>query len=152
MKPHEQALRTRQDQGAHWWELRSCDYYDRFEQPKIMYQVIAFHSRFALDALSHFSNDKTFFLSSSDLYLMSVLNSSLLWWLMYRDFPHMKDEAIAMQGFEVEALPVPELDDAHPRADRPKHRGPHRTDPAHSGGAHCLLRGSGSTDRALQEK
>ncbi|MBK9232462.1 MAG: hypothetical protein IPO15_16835 [Anaerolineae bacterium] len=34
LKPHEGALRKRQDQGRFWWELRSCDYYSAFEATK----------------------------------------------------------------------------------------------------------------------
>ena len=39
-KPMERALKKREDQGRFWWELRPCDYYDKFERPKIVYQVI----------------------------------------------------------------------------------------------------------------
>ena len=42
-KPMEDALRKRQDKGRHWWELRSCAYWDEFEKPKIVYQEIQFH-------------------------------------------------------------------------------------------------------------
>ena len=31
-KPHEEALRKRQDHGRDWWELRACTYYGLFEQ------------------------------------------------------------------------------------------------------------------------
>jgi hypothetical protein len=37
MKPLEDRLRRRQDKGRYWWELRSCTYYDAFEQPKIIH-------------------------------------------------------------------------------------------------------------------
>lgn len=34
MKPLAARLRKRTDQGRHWWELRSCAYYDAFERPR----------------------------------------------------------------------------------------------------------------------
>jgi hypothetical protein len=35
--PYVDALRKRQDQGDYWWELRSCDYYNYFDSPKIIF-------------------------------------------------------------------------------------------------------------------
>jgi hypothetical protein len=32
------ALRERQDQGRYWWELRSCDYLEEFDRPKLVWQ------------------------------------------------------------------------------------------------------------------
>ena len=49
MQPLRERLMARQDKGRYWWELRSCDYYAAFEQPKIVYQVIQFHPQYALD-------------------------------------------------------------------------------------------------------
>jgi len=40
VKQHEARLRYRSDKGRYWWELRSCDYYAKFEAPKIVYQEI----------------------------------------------------------------------------------------------------------------
>jgi hypothetical protein len=34
---HRATLIKRQDQGEHWWELRSCAYWDAFDRPKVMY-------------------------------------------------------------------------------------------------------------------
>ena len=106
MKPMEQALRKREDQGMFWWELRSCDYYDKFEQPKIVYQVIQWHSGFALNLEGHFLNDKAFCIPSSDCYLLAALNSSLIWWFLWRYLPHMKDEALNPATFLMEVFPV----------------------------------------------
>ncbi len=105
-KAFESKLRKRQDQGRHWWELRSCDYYASFDRPKIVWQEIAFHSQFGLDTGGRFLNNKAFLLSSEDHRLLATLNSTLLWWYMWRVLPHMKDEALAMQGFLVEELPI----------------------------------------------
>ena len=71
LKPMEEALRKREDQGMFWWELRSCDYYDKFEESKIVYQDIQFHSWFALDREGCFLNNTGYFLPSGDLYLLT---------------------------------------------------------------------------------
>ncbi|MEP6887012.1 MAG: TaqI-like C-terminal specificity domain-containing protein [Nitrospirales bacterium] len=108
LKPIEQALRKREDQGKFWWELRACDYYDKFEEPKIIYQDIQFHSWFAFDQEGCYLNNSSYFVSSRDLYLLSLLNSSLLWWFNYRYLPHGKDEALRTFTFLIESLPVPD--------------------------------------------
>ena len=107
MKPHEAKLRARQDQGRFWWELRSCTYYEQFVATKIFYQEIQFHPSFALDSSGRYGNNKTFFIPS-DLYLLGVLNSPLMWWHNWRFLPHMKDEALTPVAFRMEQLPVAE--------------------------------------------
>ena len=96
--------------GRHaWYEIQSAtDYWPRFEQPKILYQVIQFHSKYALDTSGLFGNDKTFFIPTADLYLLAVLNSPLMWWHNWRHLPHMKDEALNPAGFRMETLPIAE--------------------------------------------
>jgi hypothetical protein len=100
------ALVKRQDQGEHWWELRSCAYWEKFDQPKVMYQEIQFHPCYLRDQARMLSNNKAFFLPSEDLYLLAVLNSPLLWWHNWRYLPHMKDEALTPVTFLMENLPI----------------------------------------------
>lgn len=56
---HFQALRAqlinRQDQGKYHWELRSCIYWEQFEQTKIVYPDIYAHQSFAWDSKWSFS-------------------------------------------------------------------------------------------------
>jgi hypothetical protein len=106
MKPLEDALRKRQDQGRNWWELRSCAYWAEFDKPKIVYQEIQFHPSYALDTSGRYGNNKTFFVATGDLYLLCVLNSPLLWWHNWRYLPHMKDEALTPVAFLMETLPI----------------------------------------------
>ncbi len=106
LKPLEEKLRTRQDKGRYWWELRACAYYHIFEQPKLMYQEIQFHPSYCFDNSNLFSNNKAFFLPTADAYLLAVLNSPLMWWHNWRYLPHMKDEALSPIGVKMEALPI----------------------------------------------
>lgn len=75
----QQQLEVRRDQGNHWWELRACAYYEAFDQPKIVYPVIAKRSSFAFDTRGAFTNDKAFIIPSEDLYLFGILNSDAAW-------------------------------------------------------------------------
>lgn len=106
MKSLEDRLKKRHDQGRYWWELRSCSYYNLFEQPKITYQEIQFHSSYCYDTTGYFTNNKLFILPSSDLYILAVLNSPLIWWYNWRYLPHMKDEALTPKAELLEKLPI----------------------------------------------
>lgn len=108
LHPLQERLMARQDQGQYWWELRSCDYYAVFDQPKILYQEIQSYSQYALSDNPLYGNNKVFLLPTADLYLLAVLNSPLLWWHNWRYLPHMINEALNPAGFRMETLPIAE--------------------------------------------
>ena len=94
-----------------WFEIQdSTAYYPLFEKPKIVVQCIGYHSRWALDEERQYVNNKTFLLPTGDPLLHAFLNSPLLWWYMWRVFPHMKDEALSIDGLCIEQLPVAQAD------------------------------------------
>ena len=107
-EPLRDRLVKRTDQGVHWWELRSCDYYDLFDAPKISYQEIQFHPQYALDTAGLYGNNKVHFLPTGDRYLLGVLNSPLLWWYAWRTLPHMKDDALSPARYLMKAMPIAE--------------------------------------------
>ncbi|WP_207590492.1 Eco57I restriction-modification methylase domain-containing protein [Halomontanus rarus] len=74
----EEKARDRYDQGEFWWELRPCDYYDVFEEPKIIYPEIAMEPRFTIDYKEYYPNNKCFVIPQNDLYLLAILNSELM--------------------------------------------------------------------------
>ncbi|HVB75547.1 MAG TPA: TaqI-like C-terminal specificity domain-containing protein, partial [Ktedonobacteraceae bacterium] len=80
LQRYQEQLEKRWDKGHHWWELRSCDYYEQFEKPKIMFPDIARRCQFAYDSDGYFSGNTTYFMSAGDeqKYLTSLLNSSLV--------------------------------------------------------------------------
>jgi type I restriction-modification system DNA methylase subunit len=110
LKPMEQALRKREDQGKFWWELRACDYYDKFEEPKIIYQDIQFHSWFALDLENCYLNDTGHVIPTGDLSVLSILNSTLIWWFNWRYLPHGKDDALRLKTYVFESIPLTKPD------------------------------------------
>ncbi len=76
LQQYQAQLEKRWDKGNFWWELRHCDYYTDFEKPKVMWPVIAVSNKFAFVEAGYYSNDKTFFIPTDDLYLLAILNSS----------------------------------------------------------------------------
>jgi adenine-specific DNA-methyltransferase len=67
-----EAGEKRCDKGEYWWELRTCDYYDRFEKSKIIIPTIVQNASYSLDRNGLYSNDKTSIIATDDLYLFGV--------------------------------------------------------------------------------
>ncbi len=89
--PFAKKAKARSDKGDYWWELRSCDYYDRFEKPKIFYQVFQTKPCFIYDDSSTFCNNSMYFLSVSDKRLLTLLCSSVGWWLITEFCPPIQN-------------------------------------------------------------
>ena len=71
----------RYDQGKYFWELRSCDYWQEFEQPKIIYPDIYEHQSFAWDTEGFYSVNTTYFIPAGAMWLTALLNSAAVEWL-----------------------------------------------------------------------
>ena len=70
-------LIARSDQGRFFWELRSCKYWQEFEQPKIIIPAITNNVEYAPDSLGYYSNDKTSICIPKDInYTSGILNSA----------------------------------------------------------------------------
>lgn len=111
LRPFQAKGEKRYDQGDYWWELRTCEYYDEFEKPKIVLPCIAKVASFTFDKGIYYSNDKTSIIPSSDLYLLGVLNSKAC------DF-YLKSIASTKRGgyyeykpMYVSQLPIPNPDE-----------------------------------------
>lgn len=94
--------------GAYaWYELQdSVDYWNLFEGEKIIYQAIQYHPNYTIDSSGFFLNNKAFFIPTNDTSLLAVLNSPLGWWVSWRHFSHMKDEALSNDGVKIANFPV----------------------------------------------
>ncbi|MCC5916473.1 MAG: class I SAM-dependent DNA methyltransferase [Cryomorphaceae bacterium] len=82
LEPYKARAQKRTDKGDYWWELRACDYYNEFEKPKIMYQVLQVKPCFIYDENGMYSNNSIWFIPSRDKVLIGILNSKIGWWLI----------------------------------------------------------------------
>lgn len=80
--PFRERARARDDKGDYWWELRACDYYEQFEQPKIMYQTFQVKPNFVYDDKGCLFNNSMWFLPIANKPLLGLLNSKIGWWLI----------------------------------------------------------------------
>lgn len=78
--PH--ALIKRQDQGRYGWEMRSCAYWDAFDQEKIIWPDIAKLPRFCRDSDKMTMGNTGYFVVTDDDYLLGVLASWAMWFLI----------------------------------------------------------------------
>ena len=81
-KEHEAALKKRQDQGRYWWELRSCSYWNAFEDAKVFWPDICKQPRFNLDRSSYYIGDTAFMVADRDYFLLGILASWATWFFI----------------------------------------------------------------------
>jgi hypothetical protein len=82
LMPFKDKAVKRIDKGDFWWELRACDYYQEFERPKIMYQVLQVKPCFIYDDSSQYCNNSMWIIPKDDKCLVGILNSKMGWWLI----------------------------------------------------------------------
>ena len=92
-----------------WYEIQdSVDYWADFDKPKIVYQAIQYYASYATDTSGFLLSNKAFFLSVADPTILAALNSPLGWWISWRHFLHMKDEALSNDGVKIVTFPISE--------------------------------------------
>lgn len=109
LKPFASAAEERVDKGECWWELRACDCYDEFGKPKIVYPDIAKESRVAFDQDGLFLANTIYFIPSSDLYLLALLNSKLIFTYMRRSTAVLgdPDKGGRLRWFRQDVMKIP---------------------------------------------
>lgn len=77
--PFKDEAEKRDDQGDFWWELRACDYYDVFENPKILYPDIAVRNSYSADiSCGFYCTNTAYLIPYYSGYLLGLLNSKLM--------------------------------------------------------------------------
>jgi Eco57I restriction-modification methylase/TaqI-like C-terminal specificity domain len=90
-----------------WFEIQdSVEYWADFDKPKIIYQAIQYYASYACDAKGFLLSNKAFFLPVADTTILAALNSPLGWWVSWRHFLHMKDEALSNDGVKIVNFPI----------------------------------------------
>jgi hypothetical protein len=96
-----------------WYELQQPQYrYSAtFGKPKIVYPDIALESRFTLDLKKHYVDMTAFAIPSDDLFLLGVLNSSVVWAYLREKAAVLGDPAkrgrLRLKRQYLEQLPIP---------------------------------------------
>ncbi len=90
-----------------WYELQDAvDYYEAFEQPKIVYPVISKAPRFTIDDEGLYPNDKCFIIPQADFYLLAILNSSLSSFLVQLLLSGLRGDYLEFRATHLKHLPI----------------------------------------------
>ncbi len=90
-----------------WYELQdSIDYWQLFEQPKILTQDLATYSWFCFDKQGYYPLNTCYILPTADLYILGWLCSPTAWWICHRMLQHSINDTLRMFGEQVKTLPI----------------------------------------------
>lgn len=111
-KGHTGSWKGRKPGAYKWYEIQdSVDYYELFDQPKLVWQDLSFHPRFCVELTGFYTNDLCFVLPHYDLWMLTALNSPLMWSYMWRNVMHGKDEVLRLKNIYMDKLPIAEPTD-----------------------------------------
>jgi hypothetical protein len=113
--PFAEAAEKRYDRGGFWWELRACDYYDEFDKPKILWPEIANGVRFTLDKSGYYANNKVYLIPVADLYLLGLLNSSLIRLFINNVSTDLQANSFNFSAVFIERTPIHTLNSLDPQ-------------------------------------
>ncbi|RLA83232.1 MAG: hypothetical protein DRG78_04995 [Epsilonproteobacteria bacterium] len=91
LEQYKEKLIKRQDKGVDYWNLRACDYYDKLEQPKLIYYHTALTHGFYFDTEGYYISANCYFIANADRYLQCILNSKLFHFIKKYMFPAFGD-------------------------------------------------------------
>jgi predicted type IV restriction endonuclease len=112
--PFEKECADRYDQGDYWWELRACEYYDEFTKPKIIVPAITQTATYAFDETGFYSNDKTTIIASDSLFLLGILNSKTVDFVMHSISSTKQGGYFEYKPMYLSQLPIRSIDFTNP--------------------------------------
>ena len=73
--------------GDYWWEIRACSYYDKFTEPRIMYQTFQTRSCFVYSDENLMCDNSVWMMNVPSKAMLTILNSKMGWWLISKKCP-----------------------------------------------------------------
>ena len=96
-----------------WYEIQdTIDYYKEFEKVKIIYPNICKKPEFTLDRNGLYANQKTFIISTDDLFLLGILNSSVMMLYFENVVPKLRGDFYEPGFVFMKDFPVPIVDNS----------------------------------------
>jgi hypothetical protein len=101
-------LIQRDDQGKYFWELRSCKYWQEFEQNKIVWGNLAIKPKFAFAEAGLYLNAPATMLISNSKYLLGILNSNVTKYLVSKSAAERQGGFLEYKPMYISPLAIPE--------------------------------------------
>jgi hypothetical protein len=96
-----------------WYHLRTCDYYDEFEKPKIIYPDISEKGRFYWDNEGYYFNNTIYMIVGNVKKLwVAILNSKLINWYYRQIASGLGDKGIRHFTQFMKEMPIIEKSDS----------------------------------------
>jgi hypothetical protein len=93
-----------------WYEIQdSVDYYQLFESPKIVWPNLQSRPKFSFDSKGYYINAPSVVLPSSNLTLLCIINSKLIWAFLKSICVVRSGGYIEVKPQYFEQIPIPEL-------------------------------------------
>ncbi|ACZ12517.1 Eco57I restriction-modification methylase domain-containing protein [Sulfurospirillum deleyianum] len=106
-------LIKRQDKGLNYWNLRACDYYDKLEEPKLIYYHTALNHKFYYDTEGYYISANCYFIANANKYLQCILNSKLFDFVKKYLFPAFGDAEkggrVRLDANKMNTLPIKDI-------------------------------------------
>lgn len=102
----EKQLKARDDQGDYWWEMRPCKYLEEFEKPKIVWGNLGNIAGFTIDNNSYYTSAPSCLISSHDVVLLGILNSSLSDYMFHQIAAIRRGGYLEYKPMYVSQLPI----------------------------------------------
>lgn len=100
-----------------WYEIQdTVAYYEKFEKPKIMYQVFQVKPAFVFDMKGTYCNNAIWMLPKDDKVLLAILNSKIGWFLISSYCTSIQNGYQLIWKY-LEQIPIPAIISAVQRAD-----------------------------------
>ena len=99
-------------------ELLHCDYYTEFEKPKIIYPNICMQPEFAFDESGYYSNQKTFIIPIADKYLLALLNSRVMKFILDTTLPKLRGGFFEPSYVYMKEVPIRSINFTTPPQER----------------------------------
>ncbi|MFB6216389.1 MAG: Eco57I restriction-modification methylase domain-containing protein, partial [Candidatus Aenigmatarchaeota archaeon] len=114
LKPTPSGRFGRKPGSYEWYEIQdSTEYYELFEDKKILYPEIGKEQRFVLEEGECYTNNKAFLIPGGDWFLLGVLNSLPVWEYLKNVCSVLGDAdeggRIEYRKVHVETLPIPDV-------------------------------------------
>lgn len=111
LEPFAAVGRKRGDKGEFWWELRSCGYYDAFQQTKIVYVDIGNSPTFYFDEKGHYCANTAYFVPQGEQFLTGILNSRVFWYLITGKSNAIRGGFYRLFTQHMDTIPIPAATD-----------------------------------------
>lgn len=107
LKPWEERLRARHDQGRYWWEMKAGREHDP-GGPRMVHAEAAGQPQFAWTGPEYRLLSGASAWPGADPFLLAVANSPVAWTWLWRTALHGRDHVLRLTPSALDALPVPE--------------------------------------------